>query len=77
MPDVLRVRQHNITRNNPYTPVPHNASTLDGPDFVRHVMHMPVPFMDTQPDQLVEKIALSTVEDDTHIDSLKRHRFYA
>ena len=74
VPDVLG-SVSSLTRDNPYTPVPGNGSTLAGTDFARHVMHMPVRFVDVQPDQLIGKIVMSTCLDDSQ--RLRSGRLYS
>lgn len=60
VPDILG-SVSTLTRDNPHTPVPYGGSTLDDVEFARHVMNMPVRFVDVQPDSPVDKIALSTM----------------
>lgn len=59
-PDVLG-SVGSLIRWNPYTPVPVGGSTLDGPDYVRMVLHTPVRFSDVDPKGGVGRVALTMV----------------
>jgi hypothetical protein len=65
-----------LTGDNPHTPVPYGGSTLDGVEFARHVMNMPVRFVDVQPDAQVGKIALSTMVTVNDAQRLRSGRLY-
>ena len=80
VPNILG-RVSTMTRNNPFTPVPSGASTLDGDDFGRRVRTMPVRFVDVRPEGEVGSVALSVVGEGTGDDGrwapLTRGRLYA
>jgi hypothetical protein len=75
VPDILG-SVSTLTRDNPHTPVPYGGSTLDGVEFTRHVMNMPVRFVDVQPDAPVGKIALSTMVAVNDAQHLRSGRLY-
>ncbi len=58
VPDVLG-HGSMMTKDNPHTPVPPDASTLEGREVAKHVIHIPVRFMDVAPGKEVGKIAFS------------------
>jgi hypothetical protein len=68
-----------MVKENPYTPLPHGGSAMDGPEFARKVMHMPVRFGDVRANEAVGHIALVSmdVEDPkVPVAPLKRGRLY-
>jgi hypothetical protein len=75
VPDILG-SVSTLTRDNPHTPVPYDGSTLDGVEFARHVIHMPVRFVDVQPNAQVGKIALSTMVTVNDAQRLRPGRLY-
>lgn len=79
VPDVLGNFSMMI-KDNPYTPLPRGGSTLDGYEFARHVMNMPVKLADVRPKDDVGYIALTSmdfVEDgDARIATVRKNRTY-
>lgn len=78
VPDVLGTVSM-LVKENPYAPVPEGGSALDGHEYSRKVMNMPVKLCDIRSNELVGHIALTSLEiEDTEgcIASVRRDRLY-
>ncbi|EXJ77975.1 hypothetical protein A1O3_09134 [Capronia epimyces CBS 606.96] len=78
VPDVLGTVSM-LVKDNPYTPVPEGGSALDGREYSRIVMSLPVRLCDVRPNAPVGHIALTSlhVKDEAGIVApVQRGRFY-
>ncbi|KAL2444753.1 hypothetical protein ABEF95_017222 [Exophiala dermatitidis] len=80
VPDVLGTVSM-LVKENPYTPVPEGGSALDGHEYSRKVMNMPVMLCDVKPNDPVGHIALTSLDlaeaaDGNNIAPVKKDRLY-
>ncbi|KIW21298.1 hypothetical protein PV08_01878 [Exophiala spinifera] len=77
-PDVLG-RVSMVVKDNPFTPLPKGGSALDGHEFARKVMNMPVRFSDVRANESIGQVALVSMDmedSEGKIAPLKRKRPY-